>query len=428
MKRRGLTIVEVLIVMTIIGLITAAFFPMLIFEMKNVKRSYSFTQDAFEMQTLIEKQKLLLNEGKHNPSEWMPFKVKTFGGHEINVLSRLVETKEKDIGTENKYSRQGLIILPQDRLTKKNLPKITVTLSKGGTNFIGRVKYGKTMVEGVLQDDRDAVDFVVYRWYLTDLGKTPPTTNKADPSKLILIREHNIAKNLGHPRLFVKPDQFKKSTLREDEIYKDEEYKIIGSTMYAYIDGNPPLVNEGLDGSDKLAGDTFRPDSLNHISSGANNFSSDDMKLLYNNKGLVFSAMYVTKDGEVGEETYSEIKDLGYHYEEFFVGQSKDREDAGGAYKAKFFIKQVYNMEKNREVSFLFFRKDDGTRFYPMWSSADKCYHLVTSHAMGYAPTPPKFNLDDDGYKTFEVMIPKTEKLGIYFKGRSSNLVTAYVE
>lgn len=338
MKKRGFTLVEVLIAMLLISIIAAAFFPSITSGLRAMTQTKQFTESAFQMQTDAEQAILELNNRNPGDVPWgdpigsdpkITIKQMNLFGEIINF-----ETKKITLGTSSTSHGSMLLALPEDRLVKPRLPVIeSVTLNRLGktTTYSGNVNFGIKDTTTGESWEKD-VEFNVFRWYIGTLD-----SEEADPSKLTLIQEYNYAKK---QKLFVD-DWFQKASGRPPESHNDRIFEIISGKDkdFAYLTGDVvnPMVDKDVP-PNKFKRD-FWANALNHNASGTSRFSEEQMKLLYKNKGLVFSAMPVSKEGLVGKEVYSKMVSMGYEEEELVIGMEAIPPEVNDTHKVYLFIK-----------------------------------------------------------------------------------------
>lgn len=423
MKKRAFTVVEVLVAVVLLGLITLSLFPLVVAEVRKTNNAFEITKDGFAAQTKIENEIKALYETS-TVEDWSDdkaeLKISMFGVDDIPVLAKTMQTEGHDIGTDSKYQGRVLVIIPKDLALKTNSPEVMVKLRQLDSNrFQADVTYKK--IKGTKKSWKEEVEFCVYRWYVGNYkGPTP------DLSTLTVVREYNISKNAGAPSLFNKFNQFKYQ-LKGDFVpgtitYDTVDYSIIADGPYAYLDGNAPLIDKGLK-KDKLDGDNFRLDSLNMSSSPSpEDFTEEEKEHLYGGKGLVFSAMPVTKNGEVGKEVFSEMIAIDLEREKLQLAMDPMLQTYGtDAYLVKFILKQVNNVDLNKSYYLAFRGLSDNKIYYPHYSTADNFYYLRTTYPSG-SLRPVK--VDGGGLAQFGVLIPKGQdyEMGI---GNSSNVLLA---
>lgn len=426
MRRRGFTLVEIVLTVFFIGIITISIFPLFFSEAKKLRSSFSFTEAGFEAQTKIEAEIKRLNdiaydkdapddvdedmngvkdkEEKQNAlKSWSNdssvLAIDLFDAKKpIEVLAKTVSTQEKDIGTANPYKRNLVVMLPKSKGVLSNSPEVTVKLTGSGNDYKGTVTYKNK--PGTTKSWKNDMNFCVYRWYIGDYNKDYKLTD------LTLIREYNLAKNGGNPRLFDKKTQLKPmlKAYTSDEFikYNGIEFKAIADGPYYYLDNTVPLINEKA----SLEGDDFSLNDLNMLDKEENKFNEVELSALYAGKGLVFSAMPVSKSGEVGKEVFSKMMDLKVVHNNLQLGCSpsftKETVNVSGKnvvkYKASFVLKQRGKIDTKEEYYFLVRDLKNNVDLYP--------YIFGGSYLMDDNKTNPKRKLtaDASGHVAFTLM------------------------
>lgn len=385
MKKRAFTLVEIIITVFFISIITISLFPLLFSEMNRLNAAFNFTKAGFDAQTKIEGEiynltaieaenfsstdttaERIEKEQKFNElANWSDggseLSIDLFGVNNIPVLSKTMKTDKKDIGTGKDYARDVLVVLPKSKGFKVNSPEIKVSISGSGDKYGASVSYLTNSLTG--KSWKEEIDFCVYRWYIGEY-----TGSKPDVSKLTVIREFNLAKNNSKPKLFEKATQFKYKLKGdvEDLVISNgvESFKLIADGPHVYIDGTPPLV---VDGISKTDGDNIDIVRLNGIKDSSQDFTSREKTALYGAKGLVFSAMPVTKAGLVGKETFSRMVNLEIPQERLQLGitSTPEYDPPNGAYRVKFLIKQVDNNEHGHLYKFEIKDLRNSKTYYP---------------------------------------------------------------
>lgn len=449
MRRRGFTLVEIVLTVFFIGIITISIFPLFFSEAKKLRSSFSFTEAGFEAQTKIEAEIKRLNdiaydkdapddvdedmngvkdkEEKENAlKSWSNdssvLAIDLFDAKKpIEVLAKTVSTQEKDIGTANPYKRNLVVMLPKSKGILSNSPEVTVKLTGSGNDYKGTVTYKNK--PGTTKSWKNDMNFCVYRWYIGDYNKDYKLTD------LTLIREYNLAKNGGNPRLFDKKTQLKPmlKAYTSDEFikYNGIEFKAIADGPYYYLDNTVPLINEKA----SLEGDDFSLNDLNMLDKEENKFNEVELSALYAGKGLVFSAMPVLKSGEVGKETFSEMKKLN-------VPDQKLRLSVFPTYKV---ISALSPYPGDFRVSFLFGKLDkkypDVDYFLKVQDlTRRKEYKLVYKRlALAYVydsvgASMIKLDFHSDGNSTWDIFMYKKTDYEISVIQRTKDASGNYVE
>lgn len=401
MKRKAFSLIEVLIALVLIGMITISFFPILVSETKAINSAFRFTEDGFEIQTLIEKEMNFIREKPD--TEWAshgfkPLNIKLYSTKPVEVQAIMVKSKDKDIGTDKPYNRDVLVLVPS-KGTADDLPVAQPVLTGSNPSFDASVNYKKGDV------DKKKLEFCVYRWYIGDYVKA----TGFDVSNLVMIREHNISKNSGDPRPFIKKEQLKfnlrNSFVPEELSYDGKEYKLIGVGPHAYLVGNAPLVNKALH-EDGLTGEGFKLGSLNYDDKdAANNLTPEELNALYDGKGLVMSAMPVTKTGDVGKEVFTKMMDLKIKKTEMKLAYFIESITPEGKVRVKLLLRQTANVDPGHIYSMRFRMGSTGDFYYPRYHALPiKGYYSTESSSHS-----PKLKVDSSGNSQFDFLLPRGE-------------------
>lgn len=448
MRRRGFTLVEIVLTVFFIGIITISIFPLFFSEAKKLRSSFSFTEAGFEAQTLVEaevkrlvdiaydpnapeatRDERAIKEGKKKDLEsWSDdassLSINLFGSSKpLEVLSKTVSTGEKDIGTNTPYQRNLLVLMPKSKGQVGSGISIEVSLTGSGNSYTGNVSFGKKSGGDTWEEE---TQFCVYRWYIGDY-KTDYTL-----TDLTLVREYNVAKNKGKARDFDKlqhtHQMLKPLSHNQDVMYKGGTYKVLADGPYFSLDANVPLIQAGVKTNQK-AGDTFKLDELNMDNKEQNKFIPAEVSTFYEGKGLVFSAMPVLKSGEVGKETFSEMKKLN-------VPDQKLRLSVFPTYKV---ISALSPYPGDFRVSFLFGKLDkkypDVDYFLKVQDlTRRKEYKLVYKRlALAYVydsvgASMIKLDFHSDGNSTWDIFMYKKTDYEISVIQRTKDASGNYVE
>lgn len=196
MKKNGLTLIEVLIAIALIGIIAVAFLPFMTFSYTNLIYTEKFTQDMFNDQAIVENE---IDELRFKDPEAPNDETFNFFGVDVKVHSISVSTSS---------SGQVNVFLPKQSL----VPTIPVIESppviKVRNN--SNVDLSPQPVEiDLLEDDKHLfVDEVVitsetrndhlmnvYRWYASD-ELSEDTSAPTSTSEYVIIHEWNEARSI----------------------------------------------------------------------------------------------------------------------------------------------------------------------------------------------------------------------------------------
>lgn len=308
MKRQGFSLVEVLIAIMLIGVLTVAFFPPLSQGISTMLQTRKFTEKTFESQQKIEHEIIELNNGVK--SGWSNQKVSISlgtGGSTIDVPLMIKEFKGEE-------AHPILLALSEDRQFLPEVPEIeSVDLIESTPNtFKGSVKYKNKKSDPKKNWEPD-VEFCLYRWYLADLKYIDSDFNVKDTSKLILLKEYNPIREDGKGPKFEKERHM---VIPTEEAEKEIEAEGKKYSVIAGGDTAPVITiipNTKSASTTEKKSDEFWKNSLNVRKVDSSNFDTEEMSLIYANKGIVFSATPIAKkSGNLGRETYSKMISLGY--------------------------------------------------------------------------------------------------------------------
>lgn len=420
MKKRAFTLVEIIITVFLIGLITVSVIPLFFMEMNKLNSSFKFTEAAFDAQAKIEGEIKKLSDIAYDdaaptstPEElndkterktalenWSDdsalLKINLFDAtKDVMALSKTVSTKKKDSVTGEEYERKILVVLPESKGYRGVRPEINVKLEEDGSDYKAKVTYKKKPKSSDTWEN--STEFCVYRWYIGEFkGKYAYQL-----SDLTLIREFNLAKNEGNPREFNKALQLKnlkKPLLNSTSDYGSDTYNVIAEGPYVYLDGSVPLIKDKK--SNQKTGDRFNVSDLNMGGKAEDEFNDREKSAFYGSMGLVFSAMPVSKSGEVGKEVFSEMKNLNISYDRLQLGYRFIGDAGTGLFKVSFLLKQMDKVDRARSYYFLVKNLDDGTLLYPDFDDDENIYEMSEEDE-------GKENLqtDSDGLKEFKALL-----------------------
>lgn len=423
MKRRAFTLIEILIAVFLLGLITASVYPLFFSEVKKLNTTFKFTEAGYEAQTQIEAEiKTLVDiqydkdapestleerQDKENRllalNSWSDdsavLGINLFDSTErVKVLSKTMQTTARDLGTGSDYQRNILVMLPRSKGYKELSPEVIVKLTKGTNKHKGEVEYKlNTFTKKSWEED---TDFCVYRWYIGDFN---PAYKLSD---LTVIREYNIAKNGGAPRAFDKPLQLipitKDVDTGQELNYDSKTFHVIAEGPFFFIDGTTPLILAPK--ANKKTGDVFDPEDINMKGVANDKFNNDELVGLYGGKGLVFSAMPVTKGGEVGREVFSKMIDLGIprvSHQLGFYSITTPEPRMPNQHRFTFLIKQASKPDSSRKYYFTIMDVEANTTLYPIYRNPLNAY-VVNNNASN---PKPRLSTDASGYVQFTVIM-----------------------
>lgn len=196
MKKKGFTLIEIIIAIALIGIIAVAFIPFMTFSYTKLVHSEKFTQDMFNDQAIVENQidTLRFEEPKHPHQKTFNF----FG----------VDIDTHDIQVNTSSSGKVHVLLPKQTLIPpipiiKDPPEIIVR--KNGNFAITPQPNKINLLEGehflfvdeviITPETRNDHLMNVYRWYTTDeVSQNNVPSN--DISNFIIIHEWNEARPL----------------------------------------------------------------------------------------------------------------------------------------------------------------------------------------------------------------------------------------
>lgn len=298
MKRKAFSLIEVLIVMMLIGIITAAFFPGITNGVKMIFAAKDFTKHTFKGQKEVEQEIVKLNAG--NAAAWQD--------KNVNLFGQTVPLKVKTFPLPD--SLQLVLALSKERTFIPELPEVDqVNLTTSDHKvFSGSVTYKNNKAGKNWEEN---VEFCIYRWYLGDLSYLGEDFNVSQRSALSLIKEYNPIREDGNGPLFDKAQHFGKEDSEKEVQVQNKKYTIIAGGKKASTLSVVPNT-KSLSTNEKTA-DQFWKHSLNLKNTDENNFTEEEMKELYTNKGIVFSVTPIAKEtGLVGQEKFSRMLSLKY--------------------------------------------------------------------------------------------------------------------
>lgn len=423
MNRRAFTLIEIVIAVFLLGLITASVYPLFFGEAKKLNDSFKFTKSGYEAQAQIEAEiKSLVDiqydkdapestpeerQDKENRllalNSWSDdsavLGINLFDSKErVKVLSKTMLATIDDPATGTDYKRNILVMLPMSKGYKKLSPEISVRIIKGTSEHKGEVSYKKNTLTKESWD-KDT-EFCVYRWYIGDFN---PSYKLSD---LTVIREYNIAKNGGAGRDFDKALQLIPVANDVDKTqelnYDSKTFHVIGEGPFFFIDGTTPLVLAPT--GNKKTEDSFNPEDINMKGVAEDKFNNDELVGLYGGKGLVFSAMPVTKGGEVGREVFSKMIDLNIprvSHQLGFYSITTPEPRMPNQHRFTFLIKQASKPDSSRKYYFTIKDVEANTTLYPIYRNPLNAY-VVNNNASN---PKPRLRTDASGYVQFTVVM-----------------------
>lgn len=191
MKKRGYTLIEVLLAIFLLGLISVSFLPVISSGYKNIISSQKFTEELFEEQKSMENQIENLREITPGP-----------GSVSTKIYGKTIKSHEIKVSTS---SGQLRAYIPK-RTINPQIPVIqappVINIRKGNINvspqssFINLLDNEHSLFVSeinITNSTKDSYLMSIYRWYISELMSD--TTNPGDSlSNYFIIKEWNEAK------------------------------------------------------------------------------------------------------------------------------------------------------------------------------------------------------------------------------------------
>ena len=309
-NKKAFTLVETVISLLLISVVAAAFFPTISRGVKLMSYTKAITEKVFLGQEQVEREIIKLNE--KDSTGW--------GSSSVNLFGQTVPLKTREFRLDelegfptidgSEGNRRLVLALSEERTFIPKTPEIREV----HLNTMDDIKFQGTVTYGEKEPGKsweENVEFCIYRWYIGDLSDKDKDFNKVSTSGLSLIKEYNPVYDEG-TRLFDKLMHFSIEDGRQDIKIGGKVFKIIAGGHKAAVLATVPSTKSSY--TTEKTRDEFWKYSLNlKEDPDVNNFTEEEMKVLYANKGLVFSATPIAKEtGLVGLEKFSSMKSLKY--------------------------------------------------------------------------------------------------------------------
>lgn len=191
MKNKGLTLIEVILSLALIGLITVTFLPMITFGVQNIFKTEDFTKILYKYQKNVEGSISELRDDERDGSTKFTVFGKEVKGHNIHVNDDpsgevyMFWPKRTDVEPVPEIESPPVIDIRRNGTKITLTPPVIDLLDDAMSLFVREIDITPATSDFYLMS--------VYRWYMStemDISQTP----SADPDDYFVVKEWNEAK------------------------------------------------------------------------------------------------------------------------------------------------------------------------------------------------------------------------------------------
>ncbi len=191
MKNKGFTLIEVIVAISLIGLIAVSFLPMMTFGYKNIVDSQKFTTTLYDYQQIVENKIESLRDSDPGTSNFITIYGKKIYGHKIQENTSTSGVVNVFIPKRRKIAPVPVIeAAPKVKVRKLNIdiepqPTFIDLFSLENSLFVDEIK--------ITSGTKDNYLMSVYRWYVSS-ERDNSTSPSPGPNEYFVLKEWNEAK------------------------------------------------------------------------------------------------------------------------------------------------------------------------------------------------------------------------------------------
>ncbi len=238
-KNNGLTLIEIIIAIALLGIITVSFLPVFASQLKNIIIGGGITEDAFDDQGIVEeiifdaKTKMQKDQDMLDIPQWsMSENVEVFG-QEISMNKIFYEST-------NQSNRKVSVYLSKDLAKKEinnnlNVQNVSIDVSNDPLNLVADLTQAPTLTATHDDNSTQSGYFAnLYRWWRTQPGVDP--NNLVFPNDYVLISVSQDTKILSNLLDNVGPNSYVVLTTTPVDIHGNRGSSVMSSNK-VYVRG-----------------------------------------------------------------------------------------------------------------------------------------------------------------------------------------------